>query len=505
MFELIRANKRRSWLLIMFMLCLLLLLGFAIGSAAVPTFSAAQYNGQQLVFSGLIFDPLPGFVGMGVAFSIWLVQCLVAYYQGGRILLNISGATEIEHSDHPQLFNVVEEMAIAAGLPKPPKVYLIDDMAMNAFATGRDEDHAAVAVTAGLLGRMDRDQLQGVIAHEIAHIVHRDVLYMTLAGIMVGTIIMLSDAFLRGLRHGSRFRSSRSKKGGGGGQLIVLLIALVLAILAPILAQMLYFACSRRREYLADAGAAVYTRYPEGLASALESIAGDAQPVANVTRATAPMYIANPFQSGGLAAFSLFQTHPPIEERVRILRGMAGGVSYGAYQTAWKKNGGDLAQMPPSAMGQPMVPIREPNRTQNASRQQRQRMREAGDLLRKVNQFLFLSCVCGLRLKLPPELRQKTVACPRCHRPLEIPMAQPGNPVAHKEANRPVPADGIPMAKVKQAPPTQELVHQGAWVSYRCQCGADNSLSPSFSGVETICPRCGTAIPVRNANSHQSA
>jgi len=490
MFELVRSNKRRSMALMFFMLLLLLALGFAIGGALVPSLSAPPKTADDLIGRGFVFDPVPGLIGMGIAFAIWLAQSLMAYFQGGRILLSVSGAKPIEREDHPQLHNVVEEMCIAASLSKIPKIYVIDDMAMNAFATGRGPEDAAVAVTAGLLGKMNRDQLQGVVAHELAHIMNRDVLFMTMAGIMVGSIIMIAEIFLRGLRLGagnsSRYGSSRSKRGGGQG--LMLVAALVLAVLAPILAQMLYFACSRRREYLADAGAAVYTRYPEGLASALEAIGGDTCPLEVSARATAPMYIANPMDAQSRSAFGAFATHPPLGERVRILRTMAGGASYRDYQAAWTKTGG-RAQMPASALAAGPVALRAATAEAIEQSQTRKRqMRQAGDLLRKVNQFLFLTCLCGLRIKIPPESAGTPLSCPRCRRQLQVPVAQ-----------APARGEGVPYAVAKDEAPPLEVAYKGQWMTFRCSCGANRALPPGFEAPSLRCAQCGREIQVRHA------
>ena len=281
MWELIRANKRNSIVLMAIMAVVLLLLGFIIGLA--------------------FFGPEGGFFGLIIATAIWLILTLVSFSSGDQIFLAASKAKLITHDVHPQLFNVVEEMKIAAGLPAMPKVYIINDPAPNAFATGRNPKSASVAVTAGLLGRLNRDELQGVIAHEISHILHRDILFVTLAGVMLGSIVLLSQVFLRGMFYssmtGSRRRYSSGGGGGGQAQIVMLIIAIVAAILAPIMAYLLYFALSRKREYLADAGAARLTRYPEGLAGALEKIANDPSPqLATVNKVTAPMYIVNPFK-----------------------------------------------------------------------------------------------------------------------------------------------------------------------------------------------------------------
>lgn len=436
MFELIRANRRKSMVLIFLMLALLMCIGFIIGSVVYPAGGPSQ----------TVFIPIGGLVGMGIAFLIWGGQALAAYSSGERLLMAAAGAREIKKQDHPRLFNIVEEMTIAARLPAMPKVYIIEDMSLNAFAAGRDPNHAAVAVTQGLLGKLNRDQLQGVIAHEVAHIANRDVLFMTFAGIMLGSIIMITEVFLRMMWYSNlggsrRYSSSRgsSGKNEGAARAIMLVIALVLAIVAPLLAQILYFACSRQREYLADAGGAVYTRYPEGLASALEAIAKNPGDKESVSKAMAPMYIINPLESGTRSLSSLTSTHPPIEERVRILRAMGGGASLNAYAAAASKISGKSAvHIPESALAAEKAAARQaspptpgiasaagamaavstpPGMARAASPPEpdpRQRHREAGDLVRRMHQFRFIECSCGLRIKIPPEYAKSQVKCPRC-------------------------------------------------------------------------------------------
>ena len=439
MFELIRANKRRSMLLVFVMLALLLALGFTIGFAVFPPRGFWAYaNGQRYE----VMIPPGGLIGMGIAFLLWTIQAFVAYFQGDRILMAASGARELERQDAPQLFNVVEEMTIAAGLPKPPAIYLIEDMGLNAFAAGRNPKNACLAVTAGLMGKLNRDQLQGVVGHEISHIVNRDVLFMTMMGIMAGTIVLISEGFVRATYYGgtgTRYRSSDSRE-GGGAQALLMVLAVVLAIVAPLIAQLIYYACSRRREYLADAGSAVYTRYPEGLASALEVIAGDSQLPAAANKVIAPMYIVNPL-AGGQSLTSWSSTHPPTEERIRILRGMAGGASYAAYAQAWERVGGaGRAAMPASALAQtsageiiaPHAAAQPPlmaaaataatmqsmqmavPRGGQAAADPAARMRQTGDWVRQLNGFRFITCGCGARLKLPPEYKNDKIMCPRC-------------------------------------------------------------------------------------------
>jgi len=402
MWELIRANKRNSILLMMLMAVVLLVLGFVIGLG--------------------FFGPDGGFFGLMIATVVWLILALISFSSGDQILLAASKAKPVTHDVHPQLFNIVEEMKIAAGLPAMPKVYIISDPAPNAFATGRSPQSASVAVTAGLLSRLNRDELQGVVAHEISHILHRDILYVTLAGIMLGAIVLLSQVFLRGMFYssmmGSRRRYSAGGRGGGQAQLVILVIAILAAILAPIMAYLLYFALSRRREYLADAGAARLTRYPEGLASALEKIAGDPSPqLSAANKVTAPMYITNPFKRKGQRKLSdLTSTHPPISERVRILRNMGRGASFRDYSDAYAAVTHRKTIVPRSAQAKEDVPLRGPHAEPAKRQRPQEQLRQVGDLMRKVNGFLFLSCACGLKFKIPPNYKRDKITCPKCGR-----------------------------------------------------------------------------------------
>ncbi|MHC4071005.1 MAG: M48 family metallopeptidase [Planctomycetota bacterium] len=409
MWELIRANKRNSIILMAIMAMVLLILGFVIGMA----------------FSG---SSGGGFIGLMIATAIWVVLTLVSFSSGDQILLAASRAKPVTHDVHPQLFNVVEEMKIAAGLPAMPKVYIINDPAPNAFATGRNPQTASVAVTAGLLARLNRDELQGVVAHEISHILNRDVLFVTLAGIMLGSIVLLSQVFLRGMFYssmaGSRRRFSSGSGGGGQAQIFMLVAAIVVAILAPIMAYLLYFALSRRREYLADAGAARLTRYPEGLASALEKIAGDPSPqLAAANKVTAPMYIANPFKRKGQRKLSdLTSTHPPLSERVKILRNMMHGVSFKEYSNAFTEVTHTKTVVPVAALSaKEDIAQRQAHAEATKKGRREKQMRQVGDIMRRVNQFVFLSCVCGLKMKIPPNFKGDKVKCPRCRKTLDIP------------------------------------------------------------------------------------
>jgi len=358
--------------------------------------------------------------GLILALVVWGVMNLVAVFQGDSILLGLSKAKKISRDDMPRLYNVVEEMKIASGLEKMPDIYIIDDPALNAFATGRNPDKAAVAVTAGLLQKLNRDELQGVIGHEMAHVKNRDVLLMAIAGVLLGTIVILAWYGTRIMFFSSMGGGRRSSSGGGGqGQIIILIVAIVLMILAPILAQFIYFAVSRKREYLADASSALYTRYPEGLASALEKLGASTSQLKSANKATAPMFIINPFRKKGRAATDLSSTHPPISERVRILRSMAGGASYFDYEEAYGEvRGKGRRLMPASAISaagavglraaQPEGPVAEPGRLERA--------RETSDLLWRHSKYKTIRCECGTRLRIPPKFKAPTIRCPHCGR-----------------------------------------------------------------------------------------
>lgn len=406
MWELIRANKRHSIILMLVMGSVLMGLGYLIGL--------------------FMMGPRGGFMGIIIATAIWLILTMISFSSGDAILLASSKAQKITHDIHPQLFNVVEEMSIASGLPMP-KVYIINDPAPNAFATGRTPQTASVAVTAGLLGKLNRDELQGVIAHEMSHILHRDILFVTMAGIMLGSIVLLSQVFLRGMFYsslaGSNRRYSSGGRGGGQGQIIMLVIAIIAAILAPIMAQLLYFAISRKREYMADAGGARLTRYPEGLASALEKIAGDKSPqLAAANKVTAPMYIANPFKKKkGMTLSNLSSTHPPISERVKILRNMTHGASFKDYSDSYSSITKSKTVVPPSALTKEDIALREASAKTKKEMRKEKQIHQVGDIMRKVNGFVFLTCVCSLQLKIPPNFKSHKVKCPRCKRVLDVP------------------------------------------------------------------------------------
>ena len=285
-------NIRKTWFLIFIFLIFIIGLGWVF---------SYQFQSPAILVIAVIFSSSMSFV---------------SYWYSDKIVLKMSKAKEIEKQDNPELYRLVENLCITAGLPMP-KIYIIDEMSPNAFATGRNPEHAVVAVTKGLLEKLNRSELEGVLAHELSHIGNRDILLQTVVVVLVGMVALLSDWFVRWSFFGGGRKGNRE-----GGQLagIMVIIGFALAILSPFIATLIHMSISRKREFLADADGALLTRYPEGLASALEKISKDTTPLKVANKATAHLYISNPLKKKKVRKF--FSTHPPIEERVSALRGM---------------------------------------------------------------------------------------------------------------------------------------------------------------------------------------
>ncbi len=455
MWEQIRANRRRSAVLITGMALVLVLLGGLAGGALAGS-------------DGVV-------VGLGVALIVWGIQLAIYNTNAESVLLHGAFARELQRDDSPQLFNVVEEMKLAAGLPFMPRILLIDDPAPNAFAVGSKPENSAIAVTTGLLYRLNRDELQGVIAHEIGHLKNRDAQFMTLAAVMLGSIVILSEILLRSLRYGGRVRTRSSSRGGGQAQLILLLLAVVFAILGPLMAQLLYFACSRKREYLADACAAQFTRYPEGLASALEKIALARVPATFANKATAAMCIINPLAATG-EGFDLFATHPPTVERIRILRSMA-GASFAAYDEAYRRaKGAGLLGAQTLQADQPQ-PIRPPSPAGPIEER-----RDVRTMAYRAHGYLALHCNCGAEIHVPESYERNEIRCIRCGSVLPVPSVSP------------VPSS--PVVAPPPLPPLQYKRTRQGWESFRCACGRTVQLSPAFAASHIRCNGCGRQINV---------
>ncbi len=401
MWHAIKLNKIKSAILLLAMGFILLVMGALFG---------------VYLSRGSIGGALMGALFAGV---VWIFMTIIALAEGKSILLTFSGAKEVKHEDAPQLYNLVEEMKLASALESLPKVYIVESEAPNAFAVG-SPSNCAIAVTSGLLSILTRDELQGVIAHEIGHIKNEDTKFLTMSGVMLGTIVILADIFSRSLFYSNLAgsRRSRSSRDSGQLQIIIVLVGIIFAIIAPLLAQIIYFACSRSREYLADASSAIFTRYPEGLASALDKISAKASiPLESANRVTAPMYIIPPMGLNGRGFSSLFSTHPPTEERVRVLRAMSGaGVT--DYNKAFHEITGTDILSEANLPSEGQLKLRGIKNSDDGG--EKRRSREAKDLVMKASQYKFINCECGLKLKIPPSFASNTVKCPRCGNEVNI-------------------------------------------------------------------------------------
>jgi heat shock protein HtpX len=293
-YQAISQNKWKTWLIMGLFVLFITTLAYILGKASQG--SGLTYAGFALIFAGL--------------------TSLGSYFYSDKLVIATTGAQPVRKADNPELYNIVENLAIGAGMPMPA-LYIMHDPSPNAFATGRDPEHAAVAVTTGILERLNRTELEGVLAHELSHVKNFDTRLMAITAILVGFVSIFADMFMRSMWFGGRNRDNRSGA-------IFLVLGIVFAILSPFIASLIQLAVSRKREFLADASGALLTRYPDGLANALEKISADPRPVRTASNATAHLFIINPFkgkESGAWLA-GLFNTHPPIEERIKILRSM---------------------------------------------------------------------------------------------------------------------------------------------------------------------------------------
>ena len=488
MWEAIESNRRRSAVIVTALGVVLALLGAAIGGVYIP-------------------DGRGALLGAAGALGFWALLLAGALRHGESVLLAGAGTKALEKEDCPRLWNVVEEMSIAAGLPSPPRIHFLESDVPNAFAVGTKPDTAAIAVTSGLLRQLDRDELQGVIAHEISHLVNGDARMLTLAATLLGTIAVLSDGFLRLFRVGGARRVTRRIPGSP----LFLVIALVGALLAPLIGRLLWFACSRRREFLADACAARWTRYPEGLASALEKIALTPQAMPEITPALAPLFFVPPGAMG--LTDGLFSTHPPAAERIRILRDMGGGAGWGDYENAFRRAakshclGERSLRESPHETSRLAAPEPDPQRAAVA------RSREVAALLGRLGGWLAVACACGMQVRIPPGATPDPVTCSRCGRMLTLPRAEAatlaaaagalsaaaaaaagGEPAGPGAGPVPQPAGGG-----AAAPPLRFVRRGHSWESFLCACGRAVQISPTFVSTRVTCRNCRRTILIERA------
>lgn len=467
MWEAIQSNRRRSRLFLAALAGVLVCLGAVMGMAVDPRAG--------------------GPIGALVALAIYGALLAAALGRGESILLASAGAHPIDKSMAPQLWNIIEEMTVASGLSTMPKIYLLDQDAPNAFAVGTSPEKACLAVTTGLVKRMNRDELQGVVAHEIAHIRNLDTRFMTLVTVMAGAIVLLSDGYLRVFRYGPLPR--RSSRDRSGSYFFVL--ALVAAVLAPIAAQLISLACSRRREYLADASAVRFTRFPLGLASALEKIAAEAGTMKATNRAVAPLLIVNPLETSGLSG--LFSTHPPIGERIEILRRMGGMAGYADYDAAYRAMHGGRSCLDPTIL-EPGASLlaRAPSAEPSAQEEGIDRAREVARAMGGLAGLLSFTCPCGVGIRIPPGMDRGAIVCPRCGRENPVPGAEKAVPVGSSSAA------GQDMALEGASAPLRFRRAGTGWESFRCECGKVLQIGPTFAGTTLKCPSCRRPIAIES-------
>ncbi len=445
MWQQISNNKKNTFFLIFGMLLVLILLGAVIGTAV---FAHLEIDFQQKEL--LLFFI---FCGSIISVIIWLVQLIAALSAGKKTVLSLGGACKLPQGTHLVLENVVEEMTIAAGLAKKPEIYVIDSSMPNAFATGLNPQNSAIAVTTGLLTQLNRDELQGVVAHEIAHIYNRDTMYMIFAAVMITSITIVADLGVRlffNTGYTGASSSRRSSGGNSGGSInILVLLCIIFMILAPVFAQILYFLVSQKREYLADACSAQFTRYPQGLASALQKISSfSSSNQVNVDKIISPMYIVNPKSADKLnlqkeknsSMFNnIWSTHPPTSKRIEVLLKMT-GADFKAYNNAFMKVAGnrkpvldknDLSgvkkidivikdnianHLPASSLVQTDASTKTALKSRKSEVNDNliDRKRNAEDILWKANNYIFKECQCGTKMKFPHEYYGQTIFCPHC-------------------------------------------------------------------------------------------
>ncbi len=461
MWHQIEENKRKSGILIFTMLFVLLILGACLGVAfSCYTNPPSANSFAALSQEEIVTLELAILQGLFYSAIVWLFLLVITFVDGKRAILALNHAKKIPKGANKILENVVAEMSLAAGLPTPPEIYIIDCLMPNAFATGMNPKHSAIAVTTGLLTTLDRDELQAVVAHEIAHIVNRDTTYMLFAGIMLGTIVLVSDCIVRSFC--GKSRNSRSNGGafkGGGAAVLIMFVVLIFAmIIAPLAARLLYFSLSKKREYLADACAVQYTRYPESLATALAKISGSVYVFRDADKITSAMFIVHPLDTeiiykNRYSLFGdLFSTHPPTEKRIEILKTMT-RADFDAYNEAFKKTSGRRRTIltKEELYGTKHLEIKKPNqekqskvdgslvagtvalatvgtladvKAKEAQEQQKQelveRKREALDTVWKANNYIFKKCTCGTKLKFPQEYKGQEISCPHCNALIKV-------------------------------------------------------------------------------------
>ncbi len=513
--ELIRKNKRKSINLLILSFVILLIVGYILGDIfytyLMPR-NSSDYGSNRTIFA-LGFA---GFIGL-----IELIQIYLIFNGKPKGVFKQLGLKPANETKFAKLNNVIAEMSIAAGLGKPPEAYVIPTEAINAMAFGTSPEQGAIAVTAGLLSVCNRDELQGVVAHELSHLINRDSMLLEVCRSTLGMVIVLRDVMLRSIYWGSmgqqNYRTNRSSGKGkqSGMHLVFIILGVIFAILAPIMVQLIYFALSREREYLADAVSARLTRYPAGLASALTKIAYSTHSMDKIDKITSAAFIDQP--NGDVIISSKgSKTHPPIWNRIKILRKMSGGAGYIDYQKAYQEVMQTRAEfMPASVAGSKTnLPLREAEAigdepglisTQEEMVALNRNIR-VDDVIRLSEGFGFINCECGMNIKVPPEYGKFEIKCPRCGRRHVLKSNMQETLSAMLDETEAAGASPLIISELlgnKDSKPDysqeeEQVYHRKGqgWEEVNCRCGNKVQLSPTFIGKFITCRKCKRRINI---------
>jgi heat shock protein HtpX len=515
--ELIRKNQRKSIYLIVLSFVILLIVGYVLGDifyTYLATRRGANFAGDRNLFA----FGFAGFIGL-----VELIQVYFIFNGKPRSLLKQFGMKPANQTQFRKLNNVIAEMSIASGLRKVPEAYVIPSKAANAMAFGTSPENGAIAVTAGLLSICNRDELQGVVAHELSHLINKDSMLLEVCRSTLGMVIVLRDVMLRSLYWGSmgrgnyRTSSKSSGKGKSSMHLVFIIIGVIFALIAPILVQLIYYSLSREREYLADAVSARLTRYPAGLASALTKIAYSTNTLKDVDKVSAAAFIDTPF--GDVVVTSKgTRTHPPIWNRIKILKKMSGGAGYIDYQKAYREvTNSKPAFMPESVAGNTTkLPLRagealvdEPGMVSSSEEMEAltQSLR-SDDIIRMTEGYGFIDCECGMNIKVPPDFGKFEVKCPRCGRRhvLEEKMQNTLSAMFEESADAGAAAGAIirEVLENKEEEPDYSIEKDQVyerngigWQEIECRCGNMVQLSPTFVGKFISCRKCKRRINIK--------
>lgn len=513
--ELIRANKRKSLYLLILSMVIMLIVGYVLGDLLFSQFNSPRiinYEQKRMYFA-FGFSAFIGFIEF--------IQIYFIFNGKPKTLFKQLGLKPAAQTKFRKLNNVIAEMSIAAGLSKPPQAYVIPSKAINAMAFGTKPEHSAICVTAGLLSVCNRDELQGVVAHELSHILNQDILLLEVCRSTLGMVIVLREVMLRSMYWGSlgraNYRSSSSKSRSSNLHLVFIIIGVIFAIIAPLLVQLIYFALSRQREYLADAYSAKLTRYPAGLASALTKIAYSSHSIDKIDKVTSAAFIDQPFGNVVITSKGT-RTHPPIWNRIKILQQMSGGAGYIDYKKAYQKVTQSAPGFMPSSMANSRIsfPIRaampladEPGAI-NSPQELRhlEKNLRSDDVIRISEGYGFVNCECGMNIKIPPEYKKFQVKCPRCGRIhiLEDKMqATLSNLLDDNNSSEALISPVTESVKKEKEKPDYSAEERQVykktgkgWEKIKCRCGNEVELSPTFVGRFISCRKCGRKINIKS-------